>query len=56
MRGYDNWKLAAPPWYDKPDATEEKCDNCDGEGWIEDENGSEHMCKYCRGTGKVLVD
>ena len=32
------------------------CPNCDGDGWIENENGDVEKCSRCDGEGEVVFD
>lgn len=58
MRGYDNWKLASP-WDNVPECrccdSEGKidCPECDGSGYVWDDDDKEVICPVCRGDGGV---
>ena len=32
------------------------CPECDGEGWIENENGDVEKCSLCNGYGEVVFN
>ena len=32
------------------------CPKCDGEGWIDNENGDVEKCSLCDGEGEVVFD